>query len=522
MEIVESARNVYSQDLYAIYLRKSRADLDLEAMGEGETLARHKTMLYDLAARHGIHPDQIVIYEEVVSGESIEARPKMQQLLNDVYQKKFKGVLVVEVERLARGNTKDQGEVADAFQYSGTHIITPSKVYDPNNEFDQEYFEFGLFMSRREYKTIKRRMEAGRVQSFREGNYVGSTRPYGYNIKRVHKKERILVINEAEAPVVKMIFDWWTIDRMTPGQIAKKLTEMQIPTKTGNKEWNRGTIGDILTNTHCVGKVRWNKRKTVKEYVDGKMVTRTRRTSVEEYEECPGKHEAIISQEQFDLAQTFFTNAVPVKLTTPITNPLAGILVCCDCGKTMAHQSFKSRPNTAARFTHRDYITCSKKSCPAPQLIDALVDTLKAHIQDFEFKMQNNGNQEERIRHQAAIETMEAELAKQERKRSKLFDKYEDDVYTKEEFIERKQKYNQSIEELKKQIQDAKAAHPEPVDYSEKIATLHQMIEIIRNPEVDAKATNDFLKRYIEVIKYDFIDYGRNKGGIPVLDVHFK
>ena len=521
-QIVESARNVYSKEWYAIYLRKSRADLDLEAMGEGETLARHRTMLYDLAAKHGIHPDQIVVYEEVVSGESLSARPEAQRLLNDVYQKKYKGVLVVEIERLARGNTKDQGEVADAFQYSGTHIITPSKVYDPNNEFDQEYFEFGLFMSRREYKTIKRRMEAGRVQSFREGNYVGSARPYGYNIKRVHKKERILVINEEEAPVLQMIFDWWTKDRLTTGQIAKKLTEMQIPTKTGNKEWNRGSIGDILTNVHCTGNVRWNKRKTVKEYVDGKMVKRTRRTSVEEYEECPGKHEAIISREQFDLAQTLFTNSVPVKLTTPITNPLAGLLVCCDCGKTMAHQSFKSRPGTAARFTHRDYITCHKKSCPAPQLIDALVDALKTYIQDFEFKMKDNGNQDERIRHQALIDTMESELAKQERKRSKLFDSYEDGAYTKEEFIERKQVYNQTIDELKKQIQAAKDAQPEPVDYSEKIATLHQMIEMIRSTEVDAKAKNDFLKRYIEVIKYDFIDYGRNKGGIPVLDVVLK
>ena len=42
-------------------------------------------------------------------------------------------------------------------------IITPIKIYDPNDEYDEEYFEFGLFMSRREYKTIKRRMQRGRV-----------------------------------------------------------------------------------------------------------------------------------------------------------------------------------------------------------------------------------------------------------------------------------------------------------------------------------------------------------------------
>lgn len=34
---------------YAIYLRKSRADLEAEAHGEGDTLARHEHILMELA-----------------------------------------------------------------------------------------------------------------------------------------------------------------------------------------------------------------------------------------------------------------------------------------------------------------------------------------------------------------------------------------------------------------------------------------------------------------------------------------
>ena len=47
---------------------------------------------------------------------------------------------MVEVERLARGDTKDQGTIAEAFKYTNTKIITPTKIYDPQNEFDEEYF----------------------------------------------------------------------------------------------------------------------------------------------------------------------------------------------------------------------------------------------------------------------------------------------------------------------------------------------------------------------------------------------
>ena len=81
---------------YALYLRKSRADLEAEAKGEGETLARHEKMLIELARRYGFSIGKI--YREIVSGESIESRPVVQELLRDVESGRWKGVLVVEVE----------------------------------------------------------------------------------------------------------------------------------------------------------------------------------------------------------------------------------------------------------------------------------------------------------------------------------------------------------------------------------------------------------------------------------------
>lgn len=119
---------------YAIYLRKSRVDLEAEAAGSGDTLARHRNTLLELAAARQLSVSKI--YEEVVSGDTIAARPQMQQLLSDVEAGRWEGVLVMEVERLARGDTIDQGLVAQAFKFSDTRIITPVKSYDPNNEFD--------------------------------------------------------------------------------------------------------------------------------------------------------------------------------------------------------------------------------------------------------------------------------------------------------------------------------------------------------------------------------------------------
>jgi DNA invertase Pin-like site-specific DNA recombinase len=122
---------------YAIYLRKSRADAEAEARGELETLARHEKQLIELSIKMNLKIEKT--YREVVSGETIAARPEMQQLLADVEKGLYEGVLVMEVERLARGDTVDQGIVAQTFKYSNTKIITPTKTYDPNDEFDEEH-----------------------------------------------------------------------------------------------------------------------------------------------------------------------------------------------------------------------------------------------------------------------------------------------------------------------------------------------------------------------------------------------
>lgn len=515
-----------SRDAYAMYLRKSRADLDLEALGEGETLAKHRSQLFALAAKHGIHPDQITIYQEIVSGESIDDRPEVQRLLNDVYMKKFKGVLVVEVERLARGNTKDQGEVADAFQVSDTKILTPVKVYDPHDEFDQEYFEFGLFMSRREYKTIRRRLVAGKTQAILEGNYLLPQRVYGFDIVKKSKRDRYLVENKEEAEIVRMIFDWFTEYNQSVGWISNQLTHMGIPTSRGNTEWNRGTIRDMLPNKHYIGMIEWGKIKTVKKFDPKTGKTKKVRVKAppEEIIIAKGKHKGIISEEQFAKAQAMLQRNTPppVKLCTDIVNPLSGLLECCNCGKKMTMQRFSERDGRQPRIAHPRSVMCKQKSLPLDYVMERLVRYLKAHIKDCEIKMQTDSNEAELIKHQKLIQAMEAELGKQEKRKNRLMDEYEsdDNPYTRDEFIERKQKYNSVIDNLKQQIKDAKKNAPVKIDYSEQIVNLHAIIDCIQNPEIDAKAKNVFLKKFIDTIKYDTLDYGQNKGGEALMDIY--
>lgn len=502
----------------ALYLRKSRKDIDLESMGEGETLARHKAALLDLADRQNLKV--IKIYEEMVSGESIADRPQMQMLLDDVCSNKYSGVLVMEIERLARGNTKDQGEVAEAFAMSKTLIITPTKTYDPNDEFDEEYFEFGLFMSRREYKTIRRRMQRGLMASIKEGNYVGSLPPYGYDIIRLNKKERTLTLNDQSKNVV-MMYEWFVNEGLTCGEIARRLTAMGVPTKTGKPEWNRSTVKDIIKNDLYTGMIRWNRRKVTKEKEDGRNVKKKRRLTPDDYMIVQGKHPAIISRELFDKAQTLFTGKVPAHTETNIINPFSRLIFCKHCGRAMNYRRFYGR-TAVDRIVHGESGVCKVKSAPYSDVINAVTLALKAHISDFEFKMTNDEELRMAMHHTNTIKLMENELRKLEQKRDQLFDFLESGIYTPQEFTERKNVISDKIKASESALAEYKERAPAAVDYKEKIIKFSECMDALNDAEVSARHKNELLQTIISKIEYDCIDLGRNKGGTVHIDVFLK
>ena len=127
----------------AEYLRKSRME---EGMDTEEVLSKHRSALAKFAAEHDIHI--IETFKEVVSGESLYARPEMLRLLQDVEEGRFDAVLVMDLDRLSRGRMKDQGIILDAFRDSGTLVVTPEKTYDLSDDLDDEMAESKTFMSR--------------------------------------------------------------------------------------------------------------------------------------------------------------------------------------------------------------------------------------------------------------------------------------------------------------------------------------------------------------------------------------
>ena len=504
-----------SIDVYAVYLRKSRADLEAEKLGEGETLARHKKILLELAARKGLYIGKI--YQEVVSGDTIKDRPEIQKLLNDCYNGKYKGILIVEVTRLSRGNQGDAQTIMDCLKYSnrnaGVLVVTPTKTYDvAHSQEDEEYMEFELFMSRREYKMIHKRMDRGRKQAVVEGNYMGTYRPYGYNIVK-GRKIRTLIPNEYEAPIVKQIFEWRVKDDLTPWDIAKRLGAMGVRTYHGDTNWTKSTIQDLLKNPVYTGKVRWNRRMKVKTMVNNELkVTRPRHLS-DQFMLYDGKHKqhALIDEETFKLAQKQ-PQTDRSHSNLPLKNPLAGIFRCKKCDRVMYLQTHNGKRRH--RYTHTANTEgCRVKSATYDDVIAAVKHALKMYIEDFELKIEKTPDVDERAI-EKQIETLKKEIAKVKRRKNSLIEMREDGDITPNEFVERKAIHNQRLELLEEQIYELENTIPEKEEFEEKLLMVSDALIAMTDDELDAETKNMFLKKIVRQI-----DFSRENGDEFILDI---
>ena len=486
---------------YCMYLRKSRQDEEAEARGEMETLSRHRKNLLELAKKLNLSVTQE--YAEVVSGETIASRPVMQKLLSDVEKGIWEGVLVVEVERLARGDTIDQGIVAQTFKYSDTKIITPSKTYNPNNEFDEEYFEFGLFMSRREYKTINRRLQQGKLASVKDGKYIAGVPPYGYERVKIERdKGYTLKIIPEQAEIVKYIFkSYLSSVSVGVGTIAQQLNQMQAkPPKA--QEWLSDSISHILRNPVYIGKIRHNYRLSVKKVVDGELVRQRLKSRDSEVVLVDGLHEAIIDDDTFYRVQKLLLENVAPK-SYAIQNPLAGLMVCGVCGKKMKRNTYPDGKEPRLKCSRS---SCTNVSTKLSIVENQLIETMQRWLKNYAIEHSTPKPNDEVQILKTTISQLDKELATLQKQMDSLYELLEQQIYTAQIFIERSGKIKSRIDTVTND-KNALEVKLKEVDVSfgsqmdEYIPRSLAVIEAYKKAD-NAKAKNELLKNVLKQVVY--------------------
>lgn len=441
---------------YVKYLRKSRFDRDYADLSLEETLKRHEVILDKLAKDRGYFIGKT--YYEVVSGESIAARPEVQKLLEEVGQGIWAGVLVIDVDRLARGNSIDQGIISQTFQYSGTKIITPSKTYDPSNEYDEEYFEFGLFMSRREYKTINRRLIRGRESSASEGKYLGSIPPYGYKKAKLENQKGFTLAHDPnEAPWVKKIFEMACEGNGTK-IIANYLNDMKVPTRHGDL-WNTASIMNIIENPTYIGKIRRGFVQSTKTIKDGIVQKKTKHVKdMSKYRIYDGLHPAIVSEEDFykALEAKSSRNLNPkVRKEFELKDSFSGLIFCSLCGKRIGRTVMSKKRDGQIRVKCSNQRNCHNSGCSYDILEAKVLESLRIWLDGYIVRLNTVGYTKEVDECKLQIEQVDKELSKLTAQLEKAFELVEQGIYSLETFQERRGKLQADIDMLSAKKEEA-------------------------------------------------------------------
>lgn len=494
----------FSADEILVYLRKSRSDDPL--LSVEEVLARHEAILDEWAEKYlGEKIPEKNKYREVVSGETIADRPEIQTILKKIESPKIKAVLVVEVQRLSRGDLEDAGRIIKLFRFTNTLVITPPKTYDLKDEYDRDAFERELKRGNEFLEYTKKIMGRGKEASvIRDGNFIGSVAPYGYEktwIKEGKKKCPTLAIKEDEANVVRMIFDMYVNKDMGTPNIAHALDALHIPPRKGD-HWSDATIKDILSNVHYIGKVKWNWRKTVRIVEDSEVVkTRPRKG---EYNISDGRHEAIISEELFKAAGEKKGKNPRNRKTTNLVNPLSGLLYC-KCGRAMQMKHYRANGREYFSFACYDQVHCGTGGCAYDRMINAIADILKQNIADFEIHIKNDNGDSIKL-HQAHIKSLEQRLKDiGARELSQWEAQSNPDPSMRmpqaifKQLNERLQKEKADVEEA---LHEAYDTIPQSVNYVEKLMTFKDALDALLDPNKSAKEKNRLLKDCIERIEY--------------------
>ncbi len=488
-------------DNILMYLRKSRTDDP--ALTVEEVLSKHEQMLCDWVERN--FPGQVIPghnrYREVVSGETIDSRPKVLELLRRVESPRIKAVLVVEPQRLSRGDLEDIGRLVKLLRYSGTIVITLKYAYDLSDDRDRDDFERELKRGNEFLEYQKRIMGNGRQLAVENGCFIGQTPPFGYRkvvLRDGKRKIHTLEPDPETAPIVRMIFQMYA-DGANTNQIARSLRAMGARTARGS-EWTISGIKPILTNDHYIGMVHWNRRKTVKIVEDGEVVATRPRSH--DYLSYPGRHPAIIDRELWDVVQAIHGTHLPVKERAKLVNPFAGILFC-RCGSRMSYRQYKRNgvDRSAPRLLCENQLECGTASCRVEEMSAEVIRALEQAIADFDLKLEQT-QEDTAAEQQRIISRLEKRLDDLDKQELSQWDKYTQEAMPKHIFDKLHQKLLRDRAAAQRELEEARQNVSPKTDYLRKRQTFANALASLRDSNASVKEQNQLLKQCIRTISY--------------------
>jgi site-specific DNA recombinase len=287
------------------------------------------------------------------TGANIE-RPAFQRLLADIDDGQVDVVVVYKVDRLSR-SLLDFAKLMECFVRAGTSFVSVTQNFSTADAMGRLTLNMLMSFAEFEREMIGERTRDKIAAARRKGKWTGGPIPLGYTVK-----DKRLVVNEAEAVLVREIFDLY-LEQRSALAVARILNERHLSSQGPPGE--HGAVHDARpwTNADILRLIRTS---IYAGYI---------RSHGELYD---GEHEAIVDRDAFSRVQTILDEAARTR-SDPSRNPayfLRGLLRCA-CGSAFTPASTRK-----GRKEYR-YYRCNRRdkegreACPSSPLPADAIET---------------------------------------------------------------------------------------------------------------------------------------------------
>jgi site-specific DNA recombinase len=322
----------------AIYARVSSA-----RQKKDHTIGSQTQALREHAAGNGLEvPGEWVFEDEGHSGATL-VRPGLEALRDLAAQGCLDVVLVYSPDRLAR-KFAYQALLIEEFARDGVRVEFIKNGARGDSPEDQLLVQFQGMFAEYEKAQLMERYRRGKAHRARTGSVnVLSGAPFGYRyLRKTDLAGAAYEIAEGEAALVAEMFRRYADEGASIADMARWLTSLGVPTRTGKQRWDRSVIWAMLRNPAYAGTAVFGKTMAIHQpaglnrvaRLQGRSVPRPVKTVDRPRAEWTGiPVPAIVPAETFErVQQRLAGNKRFAARNTKVPSLLQGLAACASCG----------------------------------------------------------------------------------------------------------------------------------------------------------------------------------------------
>ena len=300
------------------------------------------------------------------SGASIAKRDDFKRMLQDIELRKdnVDYVVVYKLSRFGRSLI----DTMNSLQVLNDHNValrTADGSINTGETMGRLITTILAAVAEMELDNIHEQTFLGRQQKAREGKWNGGFAPYGYRIPEDGKSDRgVLIVEEEEAKTVRLIFDYYTKKKLGIAGIVTECDRLGIRKNPRHNStltrMNRKFVSDVLCNPIYAGKIAYGRRHLEKPDKTGKRKT----VQTDDYILVDGRHEAIISYEQFQEAQRIRKVRAPMcakRSDNEHIHLLSTLIKCPVCGAMLYGNTTRKRKPNGEIYKDYHFYACKHR-----------------------------------------------------------------------------------------------------------------------------------------------------------------